>query len=249
MAFTDSRTYDAGYQEVLNTAEDVLVGMGFDLRYRNGSTGRLLCHSASSATGATGWLDLRLSATRKGVTVLASTDTYDLWSNRRLLDILGWFFHHLDVRMGVARYTEPPARGVGAIAPYEPEPSDDGERPVLKIDPPGRTIVASLALLPALVLLVLASFQVEGWKDLALVLGLASPFIGAAVLAYGGLMRAAGGICLVFSIFSGMLFGVLGWLLVFVSGEYAGHMAMVEGRWWTFRGQTLEEMDDQEDEG
>lgn len=241
MAFTGSRTYDADFHQVLNTAEDVLAGMGFDLRYRNASTGRLLFHGASTATGATGWLDISVEETRKGVRVRAITDSYDIWSNRRLLDVLDWLFHHMDVRMGTVKYSHPPATGIGATAPYEPVPSEDGVRPTLVIDPPGRTTVALLSLLPAVALLGLASFQVEVAGDLLMVLAAAAPFMAASAMAAAGLLRAAGAICVVFSIFAGLLFGAVGWFLVFATGEYAGHVAMVEGRWWTFRRQVLRE--------
>jgi hypothetical protein len=93
-------------------------------------------------------------------------------------------------------------------------------------------------------MLALASFQVEATEDLVLVLGFMSPFILSAALMAAGLLRAGGAICMVFSIFMGIAFGVFGWLLIFASGQYAAQNAMVVGRWWTFHKIAAQEMEE-----
>ncbi len=53
---------------------------------------------------------------------------------------------------------------------------------------------------------------------------------------------------MVFSIFMGIAFGLAGWILVFVSGEYAAQNAIVVGRWSSFFRTAAHENDASEDE-
>ncbi len=53
MPYSRSKRFDANYHVVLNAAEDILSGMGFEVRYRNHRSGRLFCHGMRDRAGAT----------------------------------------------------------------------------------------------------------------------------------------------------------------------------------------------------
>ena len=234
MPFSRTRHIDAEYHMVFNAAEDVLSSMGFEVRYRNPRTGRLFCHGERGRTGATGYFQVTVTEGPEVVTVLAEADSYNLWSDRKFNNIVDWFVFHLEYQFPKAPDQHPKVGRTRGTSGYFEFTVQGEPRAVLMFDPPPRTKPVLWALVPVIVMLGLASFQVEATEDLVLVLGFVSPFILGAALMVLGLFRVGGAICMVFSIFMGIAFGLVGWLLIFASGEYAAQMAMVVGRWSSF---------------
>jgi hypothetical protein len=219
---------------VINAAEDILSWMGFEVKYRNPRTGRLFCHGERSRTGATGYFQVTVTEGPQSVTVLAEADSYNLWSDRRFNNIVDWFVFHLESHFSKTPDVHPKVGRTLGTSGYFEFTAQGESRAVQMFDPPPRIGPVLWALVPVIIMLGLASFQVETAEDLMLVLGFVSPFfIGAALMAVG-LLRVGGAICMVFSIFMGIAFGLVGWLLVFASGEYAAMNALVVGRWSSF---------------
>ncbi len=244
MAFSQTRRFHRDYNVVFNTAEDILWWMGFDVRYRNPWTGRLLCHSDSDSTGAHGYFEVTVTEGTDIVRVRAEADSYHIWSNSKFLNIMGWFFYHMDAWLGEGKGTpdDPPVMyGDKVSGPFEPSANVDRPRDVMQFEPPSRTKPMLLALVPVLIMLGMASFQVESADDVLVVLGFMSPFILGSLLIGTGFFRPGGALCMVFGIFAGLVFGIFAWLLIFGFGQYAGRQAMISGRWWTYYKQMLEE--------
>ena len=244
MAYSQTRRFHKDFHVVLNTAEDILRWMEFDVRYRNPSTGRLLCHSESASTGATGYLEITVTEGKGIVQVRAEADSYNLWSNSRFLNILGWFIHHMETQLGEG--TGPPDQpmvnyGDRTQGAFRADPHLEERRDVQTFEPPSRTVLMLLALVPVMIMSVMASIQVESSDDLMVVIGMMAPFILGSVLIGAGLFRAGGTLFIIFSIFAGLVFGLLVWLLVFGFGQYTGRQAMTTGRWWTYHRLMLEE--------
>ncbi len=234
MPYSKSKRFDAKYHVVLNAAEDILSGMGFEVRYRNHRSGRLFCHGMRDRAGATGYFQATVTEEPEDVTVLAEADSYGLWSDRKFKTIIEWFAFHLESQFSGTPDQHPKVgRTRGTSGHFEFEVRDEPMK-VRMFDRPSRKKPVLWALVPVIVMLGLASFQVENTEDLVLVLSFASPFILGAMLMAVGLFRIGGAVCMVFSIFMGIAFGVFGWLLIFASGQYAAQNALVVGRWWTF---------------
>ena len=243
MPYSRSKRFDANYHVVLNAAEDILSGMGFEVRYRNPLTGRLFCHGERDKTGATGYFQVTVTEEPELVEVLAEADSYKLWSDRKFKNIVDWFAFHLESHLSDTPDQHPKVgRTRGTSGHFEFEVRDE-PMTLRMFDRPSPKRPVLWALVPVIVMLGLASFQIETTEDLVLVLGFASPFILGAALMAVGLFRIGGAVCMVFSIFMGIAFGVLGWLLIFASGQYAAQNAMVVGRWWTFHRIATQEQD------
>ena len=219
---------------VINATEDILSWMGFEVRYRNPRTGRLFCHGEGSRTGATGYFQVTVTEGPEVVIVVAEADSYNLWSDRKFNHIIDWFVFHLESQFSKAPDQHPKVGRTRGTSGYSEFKVQGEPREVLMFDPPPRARPVLWALVPVIVMLGLASLQVETTEDLLLVLGFVSPFILGAVFMAVGLFRVGGAICMVFSIFMGIAFGLFGWLLIFASGEYAAQNAMVVGRWSSF---------------
>jgi hypothetical protein len=231
LPFTRTREFDADFHMVINAAEDILSWMGFEVRYRNPRTGRLFCHGARGRTGATGYFQVSVTEGPEVVTLLAKADSYNLWSDRKFNNTIDWFVFHLESQFSKIPDQHPKVgRTLGTSGHFEFTPQSE-PRTTLTLDPPPRSKPLLWTLVPVIVMLGMASFQVETTEDILLILGFVSPFILAASLMAVGLFRTGGAICMVFSIFMGIAFGLVGWVLVFASGEYAAQIAMVVGRW------------------
>ncbi len=234
MPFSRTRRLDTEYNMAMNAAEDILSLMGFEVRYRNPRTGRLFCHGERGRTGATGYFQVTVTEGPEDVTVLAEADSYNLWSDRRFNNIVDWFVFHLESQFSGGHGQHPKVGRTRGTSGYFELTAQDEPRTPLALEPPPHKRLLILALVPAIVMVGLASFQVETIDDLMLVLPFVSPFILGAILMAVGLFRIGGAIPMVFSIFVGIAFGLAGWLLVFVSGVYAAQNAMVVGRWSSF---------------
>ncbi len=234
MPYSRTRQFEAEYHMVINAAEDILSWMGFEVRYRNPRTGRLFCHGERSMTGATGYFQVSVKKGPEDVTVLAEADSYNLWSDRKFKNIVDWFVFHLESHFSKAPDKHPKVGRTRGTSGYFEFTAQSEPRDVRMFDPPPRTRPVLWALVPVIVMLGLASFQVETFDDLMLAIGFVSPFLLGAALMAMGLFRIGGAICMVFSIFMGIAFGLVGWILVFASGAYAALIAMVIGRWSSF---------------
>lgn len=234
MPFSRTRRFDTEYNMAMNASEDILSLMGFEVRYRNPRTGRLFCHGERGRTGATGYFQVTVTEGPELVEVLAEADSYNLWSDRKFKNIVDWFVFHLESQFSKAPDQHPKVGKTRGTSGYFEFTAQSKPRDVRMFDPPPRTRPVLWALVPVIVMLGLASFQVETIDDLMLAIGFVSPFLLGAALMAMGLFRIGGAICMVFSIFMGIAFGVFGWLLIFASGQYAAQNAMVVGRWWTF---------------
>jgi hypothetical protein len=245
LAFSQAGRFHGDYDVVFNTAEDILRWMGFEVRYRNPRTGRLLCHGERESAGATGYLEVTVTGGRDQILVRGETGSYGIWGNRRLRSLMAWFFRNMDAWMG--REGKPGARpvmyGHRATTPFRPSPDTGTPRDVLRFDPPSRTAPALIALVPVLTMVGLASFQVDSPEDLLVVLAFVSPFIAGSLLIAAGFFRVGGALCIVFGVFAGIAFGIFAWLVVFGFGQYAGDVAMRNGRWSVYHKQMEEEIE------
>ncbi len=243
MPFSRTRRFDTEYRMVLNAAEDILSLMGFEVRYRNPRTGRLFCHGERGRTGAKGYVQVSVIEGPEVVTVLTEADSYNLWSDRKFNNILDWFVFHLEYQFSEVPDQHPKVGRTRGTSGYFEFTVQDEPRTPLTFDPPPRSRPLLWALVPVIVMLGLASFQVEAIEDLLLVLGFVSPFILGAMLMAAGLFHIGGATLMLFSIFMGIAFGLAGWLLVFASGEYAAQNAMVVGQWSSFHRIATQEED------